>query len=48
MGSESLIGDLEKKFPGELFEASGDGEDFVLVIFPEALLRIMGSLKEPP
>jgi NADH-quinone oxidoreductase subunit C len=48
MGSESLIGDLEKRFPGELVEAFRDGEDLVLVIRPEALLRIMGSLKEPP
>jgi NADH-quinone oxidoreductase subunit C len=48
MGPERVIGDLEKRFPGEIGEASKDGEDLVLVICPEALLRIMGSLKEPP
>jgi NADH-quinone oxidoreductase subunit C len=48
MGPKGLIGDLEKRFPGEIVEASGDGEDLVLVILPEALLRIMGSLKGPP
>lgn len=48
MGPERVIGDLEKRFPGEIVEASKDGEDLVLVILPGALLRIMGSLKEPP
>jgi NADH-quinone oxidoreductase subunit C len=48
MEPERVIGDLEKRFPGEIVEASRDGEDLVLVIRLEALLRIMGSLKEPP
>lgn len=48
MEPERVIGDLEKRFPGEIVEASRDGEDPVLIIRPEALLRIMGSLKEPP
>jgi len=48
MEPERVIGDLEKRFPGEIVEASRDGEDLVLVIRPEALLRIMVSLKEHP
>ena len=48
MEPKGLIGDLEKRFLGEIVESSRDGEDLVLVILPEALLRIMGSLKGPP
>ena len=48
MGPESVIGDLEKRYPGEIVEASRDGADLVLIIRPEALFRIMKSLKEPP
>ena len=48
MGPERLIEEFEKGFSGETVEASRDGKDFILVIRPEALLRVMGSLKEDP
>lgn len=48
MGPKGLIEEFGKGLSGEMVEASRDGDDLVLVIRPEALLRIMGSLKEHP
>lgn len=48
MGPKGLIEEFGKGLSGEVVEASRDGEDLVLAIRPEALLRIMGSLKENP
>jgi len=48
MGPERLIEEFEKGLSGDTIEASRDGKDFILVIRPGALLRVMGSLKEDP
>jgi NADH-quinone oxidoreductase subunit C len=48
MGPKGLIEEFGKGLSAEIVEASRDGDDLVLVIRPEALLRIMGSLKEHP
>ena len=48
MGPKGLIEEFQRKLPGEIVEASREGEDFVLLVRPQALLRIMRSLKEQP
>jgi NADH-quinone oxidoreductase subunit C len=48
MGPKGLIEEFGKGLSAEIVEASREGDDLVLVIRPEALLRIMGSLKEHP
>lgn len=48
MGPRGLIEEFRERLPGEIIEASREGEDFVLIVRPQALLRIMRSLKEHP
>ncbi len=46
MGPKGLTEEFREGLSGEVVEASREGEDFLLIVRPEALLRIMRFLKE--